>query len=140
MATLKQKKAFKKTLENIGSKVAKTQGDILRESGYSDNVADTPQIVTNSKGWKELVEEYLPDDLLVKVHQEGLEATKKIFKNNNETGQIEQVGNEPDYAIRHKYLDTAYKVKGSFAPDKKDVNLTGVNLSKLFDATNNAGH
>ena len=33
-------------------------------------------------------------------------------------GEIEKVSEEPDYAVRHKYLDTAYKLKGSYAPEK----------------------
>jgi phage terminase small subunit len=49
------------------------------------------------------LEEALPDDLLAKVHKEGLSATRE---------------DEPDYAVRHKYLDSAYKLKGSYAPEK----------------------
>tara|TARA_R110000868_G_scaffold403694_1_gene681192 strand:+ start:143 stop:559 length:417 start_codon:yes stop_codon:yes gene_type:complete len=46
----------------------------------------------------------IPDELLEKTHLEGLEAT---------------VGEDkPDYSVRHKYLDSAYKLKGSYAPDK----------------------
>lgn len=60
----------------------------------------------------------IPDELLEKVHLEGLEAGKHIYKNNNESGEIEDMGVEPDFATRHKYLDSAYKLKGSYAPDK----------------------
>lgn len=49
------------------------------------------------------IEKALPDDLLAQVHSEGLNAKK---------------GKYPDYAVRHKYLDSAYKVKGSYAPEK----------------------
>ena len=64
------------------------------------------------------IEEALPDELLAKVHREGLSASKEVWKNNNESGEIEKVSEEPDYAVRHKYLDTAYKLKGSYAPEK----------------------
>ncbi len=57
---------------------------------------------------KNAILEALPDDLLARVHQEGLEAT---FTDKYNT-------DEADYAVRHKYLDTAYKIKGSFAPEK----------------------
>lgn len=60
----------------------------------------------------------IPDDLLERVHLEGLEATKKIFKNNNESGEIEMVAEEPDFQSRHKFLDSAYKLKGMYAPEK----------------------
>lgn len=45
----------------------------------------------------------LPDDELIKVHKEGLQASN---------------GDKPDYAVRHKYLDSAYKIKGTYSPDK----------------------
>lgn len=62
----------------------------------------------------------LPDALLAKVHLEGLEAYKlgNGAMIGGEDG-IEAIRTEePDFATRHKYLDTAYKVKGSYAPDK----------------------
>lgn len=51
------------------------------------------------------LEAALPDDLLAKIHAEGLQATR-----------VEDDG--PDYNTRHKYLDTAYKLKGSYAAEK----------------------
>ncbi len=60
----------------------------------------------------------IPDELLEEVHLDGLKAGKTIYKNNVSTGEIEEVGYEADYATRHKYLDTAYKLKGVYAPDK----------------------
>ena len=60
----------------------------------------------------------LPDEDLIKVHKEGLNASKEVWKNNNESGEIEKVSEEPDYATRHKYLDSAYKLKGVYAPEK----------------------
>lgn len=117
MATEKQKAAFKLIMENHGN-VSKT----MRDVGYDDTTAKNPKNLTESKGWLELVEEHLPDTLLTKVHKEGLKAVKKQFKNNNTTGQIEEVGEEPDYAVRHKYLDTAYKIKGKVV-DKFDIDV-----------------
>lgn len=66
----------------------------------------------------------IPDKLLVKVHLEGLEAGKTIYKNNVSSGEIEEVGYEVDYATRHKYLESGYKLKGAFAPEKSiSINL-----------------
>lgn len=65
------------------------------------------------------LQDALPDELLSQVHREGLFATRTVFKNNNETKQIEAVSEEADFAVRHKYLDSAYKLKGSYAPDKQ---------------------
>jgi hypothetical protein len=64
------------------------------------------------------IADQLPDEDLVKVHKEGLKASKEVWKNNNESGEIEKVSEEPDYATRHKYLDSAYKLKGSYAATK----------------------
>jgi len=71
----------------------------------------------------------IPDELLEKTHLEGLEAGKHIYKNNNETGEIDDLGVEPDFAVRHKYLDSAYKLKGSYAPDKNiNINMNVKNI------------
>ncbi len=69
---------------------------------------------------KRTLAERIPDELLEKVHLEGLVA-----------GKIKEDGNiEPDYAVRHKYLDSGYKLKGSYAPDKTQ------NLNVNVDITN----
>ena len=117
MATEKQKKTFEKALENNGN-VSKA----MRESGYSENYAKNPQDLKKSKGWQELVAEYLPDELLAKVHTEGLLATRG-----------EQA--EPDYATRHKYLDSGYKIKDKYPAQKKAVDVTskGEKLQILTD-------
>lgn len=65
------------------------------------------------------IAEQIPDDLLVQVHLEGLNASRTIKTEDDEII-------EPDYAVRHKYLDTAHKLKGTYAPDRS-LNLN-VNL------------
>jgi len=73
------------------------------------------------------LEEALPDEFLLKVHREGLQATKRSGTGGMKIGigtdgQVNDFGHseidEPDYAVRHKYLDSAYKLKGSYAPEK----------------------
>ena len=69
------------------------------------------------------LEEALPDELLATVHREGLGATKR-----------EPItGETPDYAVRHKYLDSAYKVKGSYAPEKRDVKVDVTSYAEYND-------
>lgn len=75
MATIKQKIAVGKTLENLGSDTPKTMGEILKESGYADTIVENPQIITTSKGFRELMEEALPDSLLTQKHKELLNST-----------------------------------------------------------------
>ncbi len=64
---------------------------------------------------KKSLADRIPDELLEKVHLEGLNAASTVRKGDDEIV-------EPDYAVRHKYLDSAYKLKGAYAPEKS-VNL-----------------
>lgn len=99
MPTYLQKQAFKRVLK--GSKISRA----MKKVGYADSTATTTGKLTSSKGWQELVEKYLPDSDLIKIHKQGLKATKVI------TSHTEPDREYPDYAIRHKYLETAYKLK-----------------------------
>ena len=127
MPTEKQKKAFKEIVEN-----GRNKGDAMVRAGYSAHTAIAPTKLTNSKGWQELLDKYLPEDDLAKIHNEGLKASKKVYKNNNKTGKVENVGKEADFGVRHKYLDTAYKLRGSYAPEKKRFEGE-INLTKLLN-------
>ncbi len=71
MPTIKQQIAAKEVVGNGGNV---TQAMIT--AGYSKNTANTPQKLTESKGWNELMEDYLSDEELGKHHQALLEAKK----------------------------------------------------------------
>ena len=71
MATIKQKRAVKKIVENRGN-ISKG----MREAGYSKATAKNPKNLTESKSWEKLMGEYLPDEDLTKKHQELLNATR----------------------------------------------------------------
>lgn len=83
---------------------------------YPDTTYDTQRVIGSENLTKpyivKAIEDALPDDLLAKVHMEGLEATAVRF-----TPEGEQI-DVPDYATRHKYLDAAYKIKGKYAAEK----------------------
>lgn len=113
MATIRQKKVFQAVVK--GSTIS----GAMVKAGYALSSSKRTNKVTRTKGWKELMDKFIPDKELARVHKEGLSAAKKVFKNNNESGEIEEVGNEPDYAVRHKYLDTGYKLKGYYADGEK---------------------
>ena len=55
MATLKQKTAFKKVLENMETQNPQTAGALLVDSGYSLKTAREPKQVLDSKGFQELL-------------------------------------------------------------------------------------
>lgn len=59
MASEKAKLAGKKVVESLGKGKAPILGHILREVGYADNTADTPQNVTETKSYKDETEPYV---------------------------------------------------------------------------------
>jgi len=61
------------------------------------------------------IADQIPDSQLVEVHLGGLTATSVL--------------DIPDYSVRHKYLDSAYKLKGAYAPDK----TLNVNINMEID-------
>lgn len=134
MPTIKHKRAFKEVVN--GSSISKA----MRTVGYSEETSKRTNKLTKTKGWGELMEKYLPDKLLAKVHKEGLSATKRsgtggmvLNTEKSEFGHTEI--DEPDYAVRHKYLDSAYKLKGSYAPEKQEVITANIDIdvSKILE-------
>lgn len=115
---MKQKQAFEKVVK--GSSITKAMKDV----GYAKTTSTRTNKLTNSDGWKKLLEKHIPDSKLAKVLNEGLQAGKKIFKNNNETREIEEVGYDIDFAVRHKYLETGLKLKSKFPNEKIDLGAT----------------
>ena len=112
MPTLKQKKVAKAVVEQVmaekGSKV-KNIGTIVKEAGYSEVCAKSPTKVTKTAGFKELMEQYLPDEQLAIIHNKHLHNEER-----------------PDISI--KALDMAYKLKGKNAPEKKLIVNANVDL------------
>ena len=105
-----QTQAAKKAYGIKGEGYARVKGHRLITK---DNIVNAVEEV------KKTIAEQIPDDLSVKVHLEGLNASRTI-----KAGEEAIV--EPDYAVRHKYLDTAHKLKGTYAPEKTlnlDVNV-----------------
>ncbi len=77
MATEKQKKAAEKMSENIRKEKPDPVGKVLQEAGYSESVSESPQRVTESKGFIELMDEMgLSDDALIKKNQQLLDAKR----------------------------------------------------------------
>lgn len=71
MATLKQKKAFREIGVN-GGNISKA----MSSAGYSPSVSKRTDKLTNTVGWKELMDKYLPDSKLGEKHQQLLNSTK----------------------------------------------------------------
>lgn len=90
----------------------------MLEAGYSEEYASNPQKLIKTKTWEELLDEYLPDDLLTKVALEGLFA-KRI-----QTSPTEGDREVEDYAVRQRYLETTLKMKGKIIA-KTDLTTKG---------------
>lgn len=99
MPTIKQKKAFKKIIENHGSVSA-----AMVEVGYTEASAKNPSNLTESKGFKELMAQELPDGYLLKKH-------RKLLDRLDKEGEI-------DVQAVSKGLDMAYKLGGNYSAEK----------------------
>lgn len=112
MATVKAKRAAKIKLENP----RKPMGEVMIEAGFTEATSKHPKQLTESKGWQQLMEDFLPDKHLADKHREFLDSpkiTRKYVK-----GEIEyEVEETSPEAV--KALDMAYKLKGRY----KEINI-----------------
>lgn len=107
--TQKQARAIKNVVDN-GGNVYKAMID----AGYSPATAKTPQKLTESKAWESLMDKYLPDESLAKIHKKILKKQEVQLKNNNETKKVEVVKTGQPHSDVGKALDMAYKLKGRY--------------------------
>ena len=77
MATINQKNAFKKTLERIKGNNRVVLGEVMRESGYSEKTALKPKLLTNSKGWQDLMSQIDDATLLQRLYDIALDKNDK---------------------------------------------------------------
>lgn len=75
MATLNQQRVAEKVIAQIKKGKKVSVGRAMREVGYSPSLWRTPKILTRSDAWKELMEKYLDDERLSKVHEGLLQST-----------------------------------------------------------------
>lgn len=137
MPTYRQKLVASKLLENGGN-----IGKVMIAASYSPSTAKTPQKLTQSKGWKELMDVCFPDELIVRTHRDALTACKigqytfpKSYSNQEikemiesssfKVMQIKIAGNwkrayflVPDHQTRMIAVKEAYKVKDRYPRDK----------------------
>ena len=122
MPTRKQKAAFIKVVENHGN-ISKS----MREVGYDETTAKNPKNLTESKGWKELMEEFLPDSLLAERH-------KELLNKREYTNKGDEIIDQPETQAVSKGLEMAYKLKGSYEPEKVEhtgsLQVIGMSIKK----------
>jgi hypothetical protein len=152
MATERQKKAASIFLENGGKSVS----GAMREAGYTAASASTPKKLTESKGWAELMDKYLPDKKLAETHKKLLSAKRvehMVFPTSIEDDEIKkllrsvgctvrkiQQGEQakhcwywaPNTQANLAAVELGYKVKGKLKPDNSPT--VNVNLGNMTDA------
>lgn len=71
--------AAKNAAENGGQ-----LGKAFRDAGYSETIAETPSKITKGSTWQELMDIYLPDDMLLRALSDDIEK-----KEGNRTAELQ---------------------------------------------------
>ena len=117
--------------------------DIAVEAGSlaksDDNRSGAITGLQRNPKFLKLLDKMLSDKLLTKVHKEGLEATKTERKmvGFGEGGAEYEDVKVADFGIRHKYLETGYKIKDKFPQsDQQPAGSTQIlNLGTIINAS-----
>lgn len=144
----------KKVLDNLTENGGNMRKAIL-DAGYSQEMANNPQKITESRTFLQVLEEFLPDDILTKNHKELLEQKRieyfvfsKKMSDEEIKGHVEGAGltlivvresdkgklafySIPDAQAKSKALELAYKLKGKFVEDNTPKNPT-TNYNFIF--------
>lgn len=117
---IKHARVLSNMVENGGkSGKINTISKAARKAGYSEAYIRSGKF-QKTKAWGELINDVLPEDELLAVHQQGLNAVKKeqILVGRDKKGRpVYRMVEIEDYSVRHKYLDTAYKLKKQYTTD-----------------------
>ncbi len=99
-------------------------GKAVRRTGvYSEGVADRVNVITKSKSWQLLMQEYLPESTIAIRHAELLDKRdwRKV-----ESGEVDAKGNKimmevdngPETLAVSKGLELAYRLRGAFQKEE----------------------
>ena len=100
--TILQKKALTKITEQLKNNQRVSISQVMRAVGYSESSATKPSNLTKSKAWQNMLEEYFPDDLLLKEH-------KGIIKQNKDKRTKLSAISEI-YKLKDKYPAQKFKL------------------------------
>jgi len=126
----RQKELLKYMSENVGISMSQAMKDL----GYSESYSNSPDKIKKTKGWKSLMRKYLPDRKLCKVVKQGLDANRIISAMNTgkqASGATSDFIEVPDHAVRHKFVETALKMKGKLI-EKTDLTTNGKDLETVL--------
>lgn len=139
---LRAENTIQKMVANGGKTRSLAQS--MREAGYSESYARNPQKIKRTQAWKEYLQEFIPDESIANTHRGLIEAKKlnrldlpaslndKDIKDlmvsidkeivnivRNKKG-VQVIFSEPDFSIRIRAVDLAYKVKGLYVDKSND--------------------
>lgn len=145
--TVQQIVAFNLLKKSLSSATPTTIGNILRQAGFAESVALTPKKVTDSQGFKALMEQHYNKEKRIAKHKQLLETVKvehMVFPRAMTDAEITEViesvpgckvkkikhGDQqnhayfwiPDGGLQLAALDKLYKVTGDYAPEKIETN------------------
>lgn len=130
--TIKQKIVARELVGN-GGNITKA----MLAAGYSPNTANTPQKLTESKGFKELLQQYLPIEDAFTATKEALVATRKraeITDRDDKGRPIYEYYEEEDHQVRLKAAEQHYRLHGRYG-DNVDPQAQG-GLTVVYNFTN----
>src|SRR3990167_791655 len=146
--TLKQRIAFNILARIVGKAAGRksiTIGKVLEKAGYSKEIQDSPKKVTESDGWKALLEEKFPDGELTDRMDEQLNAHQiehYIFSSKMSDEEIKEIVQDdfgfkvmrikkqlnwkrayfsiPDHLSRDKVIEKILKLKNKYPAEKHE--------------------
>ena len=114
-------------------------------AGYSEAMANNPQKLTRSRGWQELIDKFIGEDRLIKIHKQMLDSVKLMnlpFDPDMDDYDIRKVISKvkgakfvmtsnnhkvkicsytmPDGRTQLSALDMAYKIRGKYQVDNEE--------------------
>lgn len=126
---VREKKPSIRARKYIQNKIAgMSDRQAALNAGYAIDTADAASIKIETPAVKKLLtdlmdERGLTDDKLLDVLQDGLTNSNKIYGSSDNFVEV------PDHSTRHKYLETALKLKNKFPQVGDEENPFKVNLT-----------
>ncbi|OGY30320.1 MAG: hypothetical protein A3J50_00490 [Candidatus Woykebacteria bacterium RIFCSPHIGHO2_02_FULL_43_16b] len=117
MATIKQKLVASNLLENTGKSVSQA----MKEAGYKEGSYKNPQQLTRSRGWAELMDQFLPEKLLLHRLKQLLNKKITYWIGKGDNRKLIRT-KEIDSASVAKALDMAYKIRGKYQIGIEELN------------------
>jgi hypothetical protein len=137
--TPRQQKAAELLVENSRKDKPEPIGKVLQAAGYSKASAIKPSQLTRSQGFIAIMEKIgATDEKLAEVLNDGLNAkayvkterVEGVGKNRIKTEDIKEVD---DTTTRHKYLETALRLKGLGKSGDVNVNFNNIAYNQRND-------